>query len=69
MVSLSKEAVEAHRKEAPDLLGAGTDFLTKSMGFLDEGFRARHPFATGARDAFQKFAHLLQSENGKSNGE
>ena len=32
------DAVEAYRKEAPDLLTFGTDYITKSMGFADDHF-------------------------------
>jgi putative GTP pyrophosphokinase len=54
------DAVEAYRKEAPDLFNFGTDYITKSMGFADEHFRGAHGFGSQTRQAFQKFSHFVR---------
>jgi putative GTP pyrophosphokinase len=54
------DAVEAYSKEAPDLFTFGTDYITKSMGFVDEHFRRAHGFGTQTRQAFQRFSHLVR---------
>jgi ppGpp synthetase/RelA/SpoT-type nucleotidyltranferase len=60
VVVLALDAVEAYSKEAPDLFTFGTDYITKSMGFVDEHFRRTHGFGTQTREAFQKFSHLVR---------
>jgi putative GTP pyrophosphokinase len=54
------DAVEAYSKEAPNLFSFGTDYVTKSMGFVDEHFRRSHKFGTQTREAFQRFSHLVR---------
>jgi len=53
-------AVEAYYKEAPELFKAGTDFITKSLGFVDEDFLARHPFCQKTREAIARLKHLIK---------
>lgn len=59
-VDRAKEAVAAYQKEKPDWFNSGTDFLTKSLGFVDEDFRKKHGFAPKTRAAFDKFQHLIR---------
>jgi Sec-independent protein translocase protein TatA len=54
------DAVEVYSKEAPNLFSFGTDFITKSMGFVDEHFRQAHKFGTQTREAFQRLSHLVR---------
>ena len=54
------DAVKVYSKEAPDLFNSGTDYITKSIGFVDEHFRRAHGFGTQTREAFQKFSHLVR---------
>jgi ppGpp synthetase/RelA/SpoT-type nucleotidyltranferase len=54
------DAVEAYSREAPNLFTFGTDYITKSMGFVDEHFRRAHGFGTQTRQAFQRFSHLVR---------
>lgn len=59
IVDRARVAVEAYQKESPELFKTGTDFLTKSLGFADLTFRAKHGFAAKTRDAFNKFQKLV----------
>lgn len=54
------DAVAAYQREAPDLFKAGTDYITKSLGFADDKFRSRHGFASRTRQAFVKHQHLVK---------
>ena len=58
-VNRAQAAVEAYRAENPDWFKNGTDFITKSLGFVDQKFRAKHGFAPKTRMAFKKFQHLV----------
>jgi putative GTP pyrophosphokinase len=60
MVLASADAVAAYQREAPELFKAGTDFITKSLGFADPAFRAGHGFAARTRQAFTKFDSLVK---------
>lgn len=51
-VEAAASAVAAYKNENPDWFKAGTDFITKSLGFVDEEFRRVHPFAKRTKDAF-----------------
>jgi putative GTP pyrophosphokinase len=55
-ISAASDAVECYKKEMPALFESGTAFITKSLGFVDEGFRNRHPFSGKTREAFRKYA-------------
>jgi ppGpp synthetase/RelA/SpoT-type nucleotidyltranferase len=59
VVDLAKPAVDAYQKENPDWFNDGTDFLTKSLGFVDLKFRKKHGFAPRTRAAFEKFQKLV----------
>jgi ppGpp synthetase/RelA/SpoT-type nucleotidyltranferase len=59
VVDRASAAVQAYLKENPDWFKTGTDFLTKSLGFVDSKFRAKHGFAARTRAAFDKFQHLV----------
>ena len=59
VVNRAHKAVEAYQKENPDWFKTGTDFLTKSLGFVDTNFRKRHGFAARTRAAFSKFQNLV----------
>ncbi len=59
VVEHARPAVEAYRNENPDWFKFGTDFLTKSLGFVDEEFRQKHSWGGRTREAFQRFQHLL----------
>ncbi len=59
VVNRAKAAVEAYQRENPDWFKTGTDFITKSLGFVDVKFRAKHGFATRTREAFDRFQNLV----------
>jgi len=61
VVDRARTAVEAYREEMPEWFRSGTDFITKSLGFVDADFRGRHGFAERTRAAFDRHAHLLGS--------
>lgn len=54
-------AVEALSKEYPEAFSSGTDFMTKSLGFLYPEFRASHGFSRRTRAGFEKFAGLVHA--------
>ena len=58
-VESAKQAVDVYSAEAPHLFQNATDFLTKSLGFADEEFRAKHAFGKSTRDAFSRYKHLI----------
>jgi putative GTP pyrophosphokinase len=53
------DVVESYRKENPDLFQSGTDYITKSLGFVDQHFRKKHPFGSKTRKSFDKFTTKL----------
>lgn len=59
-VELAKGAVEAYRRENPEWFKFGTDFITKSLGFVDKQFLAKHGFATKTREAVARHRHLIK---------
>jgi len=59
VVDRARAAVEAYQKENPDWFKTGTDFLTKSLGFVDCKFRAKHGFASKTRAAFDRFQDMV----------
>jgi hypothetical protein len=61
VVNAAHAAVEAYKSENPEWFEYGTDFITKSLGFIDTEFRARHGFAGRTRVAFEKYRHLVAS--------
>jgi len=60
-IERAKPAVEAYFKEKPDLFQYGTDFISKSLGFIDENFLAKHPFSQDTRDAIKRLKRLIES--------
>ncbi|MCI0561971.1 MAG: hypothetical protein MN733_26080 [Nitrososphaera sp.] len=52
-------AVEAYHSENPDWFKTGTDYITKSLGFVDVQFRKRHAFAKRTLDAFRTYEKLV----------
>ena len=60
IVMRAEDAVSAYVSEAPGLFKHGTDYITKSLGFVDEDFRRVHGFASQTRQAFSKYAHLVR---------
>ncbi len=59
VVLAASDAVDAFKNQAPDLFKAGTDYITKSLGFVDPAFRKRHGFALRTRQAFDSLAPLV----------
>lgn len=59
-VERAKCAVEAYRQENPEWFKFGTDFLTKSLGFVDEQFFLKHGFAKKTREAIGKYKNLVK---------
>jgi len=58
-VMRAKPAVEAYAAEHPNLFTTGTDFLTKSLGFVDLCFRQRHNWGLRTREAFEKYGSIV----------
>ncbi len=62
VVKLAERAVEAYRQENPEWFTHSTDFLTKSLGFVDESFLAKHGFGKRTRDAIARYKHLVKTD-------
>ncbi|MGR3310952.1 MAG: GTP pyrophosphokinase [Candidatus Brocadiales bacterium] len=62
IVKMAAPAVLAYCQQRPDLFKSGTGFLTKSLGFIDEEFRERHPFAKATLAAFEEYKHLVRAK-------
>ena len=60
IINKAKSAVDVYRLENPDWFNYGTDFITKSLGFLDVDFRKKHPFGQKTKDAFIKHSNLIK---------
>jgi ppGpp synthetase/RelA/SpoT-type nucleotidyltranferase len=59
-VERAKDAVAAYKKEKPEWFKFGTDFITKSLGFVDRVFLARHGFAPRTREAIARHKYLIK---------
>jgi hypothetical protein len=60
VVALAQEAVSAYASEAPALFKHGTDYITKSLGFIDTDFRKAHGFGEQTLRAFSTYTHLVR---------
>jgi hypothetical protein len=58
-VDRARVAVLAYAQDVPAFFESGTDYLTKSLGFVDLCFRARHNWNPVTRAAFLKYEHLV----------
>lgn len=65
IVEAAAPVVEAYHLQSPDFFKSGTDFLTKSLGFIDVDFRKQHPFAQITLDAFEKYKHFVRTKPAK----
>ena len=61
-IEQARPAVEAYRAENPEWFQFGTDFITKSIGFIDTDFRTKHPWGDKTKIAFDKFDHLVRGQ-------
>jgi putative GTP pyrophosphokinase len=61
VVVRATDAIEAYRKEAPDLFTFGTDYITKSIGFVDEQFGKRMVLVLKHARLFKSFRILFES--------
>ncbi|MGF6844165.1 CheY-like chemotaxis protein [Paraburkholderia youngii] len=58
-VENAARAVAEYAKVRPRVFTTGTDRVTKSIGFMDAEFRARHDFDAASLKAFQDYSHLI----------
>lgn len=58
----AQRAVETYAQEQPHLFRSGTDYLTKSLGFVDLCFRERHNWSEKTKRAFQRLANEVEWE-------
>jgi hypothetical protein len=61
VVNAASDAVLRDKSQRPQMYDTGTDYLTKSLGFVDEQFRMQHRFAPETREAFRRWWHLVRS--------
>lgn len=59
-VNRAMPAVRAYASERPEVFTGGTDYITKSLGFVDTDFRDRHGFADVTLAAFKRYAKLVE---------
>lgn len=59
-VQRASAAVNAYHLQKPDWFKYGTDFITKSLGFVDPVFRSKHDFAKETLDAFHTHEDKLR---------
>ncbi len=59
-IERAKAAVSAYASDAPTLFRHGTDYITKSLGFVDADFRGAHLFAEQTLEAFSRYSHLVK---------
>jgi len=58
-VDQARAAVEAYEAENPDYFKFSTDYITKSLGFVDPAFRSRNGFAARTLEAFDRYRGLV----------
>jgi hypothetical protein len=63
VIERARAAVERYASENPDWFQFGTDYITKSLGFIDADFRRRHGFAARTREAFEKYGGLVPTRD------
>jgi len=59
VVERARDAVSAYRDVNPEWFSFSTDYLTKSLGFVDDKFRAKHRFSPRTKKAFYDYQSLL----------
>ena len=59
-VEAASDAVKCYEAENQDLFQFGTDFITKSLGFVDAAFRQKHGFGERTRKAFERYADKVK---------
>lgn len=62
-VEAAADAVKNYEAENQDLFKFGTDFITKSLGFVDAAFRQKHGFGTRTRKAFEHYADKVKKQH------
>lgn len=62
VVQRAADAVQRYSQEHPEWFKFGTDYITKSLGFVDNEFRAKHGFASKTRGAFNEYATLMKPQ-------
>jgi hypothetical protein len=59
-VEAARPAVEKYSHENPCWFQAGTNFITKSLGFVDSDFRQKHRWGDKTIAAFEQLGHLVK---------
>jgi putative GTP pyrophosphokinase len=62
-VEAAADAVKSYAAENQDLFTFGTDFITKSLGFVDMDFRQKHGFGDRTRQAFERYADKVNRKH------
>jgi len=60
LVNRAAPAVNEYARIAPDLFLTGTDYITKSLGFVDRYFRSEHNFGSRTLKAFDELQGLIK---------
>jgi hypothetical protein len=59
VVNQAKNAVDKHKEARGDKFSYSTDYLTKSLGFVDLEFREIHPWDKSTLQAFNSYEYLV----------
>lgn len=59
-VNRALPAINEYARKMPSLFSTGTDFITKSLGFVDLEFRNEHLFGSETLKAFEELGHLIR---------
>lgn len=62
VVERAQPAVEKMTKVRPKVFKFGTDRITKSLGFVDDEFRDKHPFAQTTRQLLVRYSGLVSKQ-------
>jgi len=58
----AKKAVDEYSRINPEYFRYSTDFITKSLGFVDLDFRKNHSWSKDTLNAFEKYSKLIQDK-------
>lgn len=60
VLTRATKAIHKYQQTNPELFRNSTDYLTKSLGFIDREFREIHPWGKSTLEAFEKYENLVE---------
>jgi ppGpp synthetase/RelA/SpoT-type nucleotidyltranferase len=61
VIRRAEDAVHDYAQEVPEVFKTGTDFITKSLSFVDPDFLECHPVSETTRQAAQRLKHKVKA--------